>query len=166
MGTDVRQKAVREQALARQALERLPANSIVMADIGLGIFAFAYAVQQSQRSMLFGLSAGRAKKVLGGQKLGAGRRRKVKWEPSGHERKMYPGLPEGSAVKRWIHVCRHPKKRDKLLYFFTTLDRRPRQILALYGLRWNMETDLRSLKRTLELHQVAGKSRAMVEKET
>ena len=35
----------------------------------------------------------------------------------------------------------------------------------MYKLRWNIETDLRSLKRTLELHQVAGKSKDMVEKE-
>ena len=34
-----------------------------------------------------------------------------------------------------------------------------------YGLRWNIETDLRSLKRTVNLHQVTSKSQAMVEKE-
>ena len=36
-------------------------------------------------------------------------------------------------------------KRQKL-YFFTTLDLPPKQILELYGYRWNIETDLRSLK--------------------
>lgn len=158
-------KAVGEQALACQALERLPANAVVMADLGFGIFVFAYAVEQSRRPLLFRLSRERAGKVLGGQKLRAGRRRKVNWVSSKYERKTYPELPEEAVVKGWVHVCRHPQKRDELLYFFTTLDRRPRQILALYGLRWNMETDLRSLKRTLELHQVAGRSKDMVEKE-
>lgn len=52
-----------------------------------------------------------------------------------------------------------------MLYFFTTVDLKPRRILELYKLRWNIETDLRSLKRTVELHRVTSKSRAMVEKE-
>jgi len=35
--------------------------------------------------------------------------------------------------------------------------------LALHKLRWNVETDLRSLKRRVGLHQVTSKSKAMVE---
>jgi hypothetical protein len=54
------------------------------------------------------------------------------------------------------------ERRDAVL--FTNLDLKPKRILALYKLRWNIETDLRSLKRTLELHQVSGKSKDMVEK--
>lgn len=38
-------------------------------------------------------------------------------------------------------------------------------VVALYKLRWNIETDLRSLKRTVGLHQVFGKAVSMVEKE-
>jgi hypothetical protein len=52
-----------------------------------------------------------------------------------------------------------------MLFFFTTLDVKPKRILALYKLRWNIETDLRSLKRTVDLHQVTSKSQSMVEKE-
>jgi transposase len=52
-----------------------------------------------------------------------------------------------------------------MLFFFTTLNVKPKWILALYKLRWNIETDLRSLKRTVDLHQVTSKSQAMVEKE-
>jgi len=53
-----------------------------------------------------------------------------------------------------------------MLFFFTTLKVKPKRILALYKLRWNIETDLRSLKRTVDLHQVTSKSQAMVEKES
>src|ERR1035441_7236741 len=42
---------------------------------------------------------------------------------------------------------------------------KPRRILALYKLRWNIETYLRSLKRTVGLHQLTSKTRPMVEKE-
>ena len=115
--------------------------------------------------MLFRLNAVRAGKVLQGEVLRAGRRRKVAWEPSSRDRKSHPGAPEGAMVKGWVVACRHPDNKDEILYFFTTLDLKPKRILALYKLRWNIETDLRSLKRTLELHQVAGKSKDMVEKE-
>src|ERR1022692_3454272 len=43
--------AVGEQELARQALERLPTEAIVLADGNFGIFAFAYAVRQTQRPL-------------------------------------------------------------------------------------------------------------------
>lgn len=52
-----------------------------------------------------------------------------------------------------------------MLYFFTTLDVKPTRILALYKLRWNIETDLRSLKRTVGLHELTGRTPDMVEKE-
>jgi len=68
-------------------------------------------------------------------------------------------------VKGWVVACRHPHGNGEMLYFFTTLDLKPKCILALYKLRWNIETDLRSLKRTLELHQVTSKSKNMVEKD-
>jgi hypothetical protein len=59
-------RAASEQNLAGQALQRLPTDAIVMADINFGIFAFAYTVQQTQRPMLFRLNAVRAGKVLRG----------------------------------------------------------------------------------------------------
>ena len=61
--------------------------------------------------------------------------------------------------------CRNPARKSEILYFFTTLDLKPSRILALYKLRWNIETDLRSLKRTVDLHRIASKTKAMVEKE-
>ena len=158
-------RAIGEQELALQALQRLPVDAIVLADANFGIFWLAHTVQESQRPMLFRLTTARAHKVLSGKGLRAGRRRKVEWEASMSDRKAHPKLPEGAMVKGWMVACRHPEEKGEMLYFFTTLDLKPRRILALYKLRWNIETDLRSLKRTLELHQVTGKSKAMVEKE-
>jgi DDE family transposase len=158
-------RAVGEQELAREALQRLPADAVVLADGNFGIFAFAYAVQQTQRPMLFRLTATRAQKVLGGNGLRPGRRRKVEWEASRWDRQAHPGLPAGAVVKGWVVACRNPARQKEILYFFTTLDLKPRRILALYKLRWNVETDLRSLKRTVGLHQVTSKTKAMVEKD-
>lgn len=157
--------AVGEQKLAEEALQRLPSDAIVLADAGYGIFAFAYAVQQTRRLMIFRLTPTRAQKVLGGMGLRPGRRRKVRWEASRWDRGSHPDLPEGAVVEGWMVACRNPARRDEMLFFFTTLDVKPKRILELYGLRWNIETDLRSLKRTVNLHQVTSKSQAMVEKE-
>jgi hypothetical protein len=158
-------QAVGEQALAREALQRLPSDAIVLADCDFGIFAFAHAVQQTQRSMIFRLTAARTQKVLGGMGLRPGRRRKLKWEASRWDRSAHPDLPEGASVEGWVIACRNPAREGEMLFFFTTLDLKPKRILALYKLRWNIETDLRSLKRTVDLHQVTSKSQAMVEKE-
>ena len=55
-------------------------------------------------------------------------------------------------------------KKQKL-YFFTSLDLPAQRILELYGYRWNIETDLRSLKCEVRLHMLTAKSKDMVEKE-
>lgn len=158
-------KAVGEQQLAREALERLPSDAIVLGDGNFGIFAVAHAVQQTQRSMLFRLTAARAGKVLSGKGLRPGRRRKVKWTASRWDRQANADLPESALVQGWIIACRNPNRKQEMLYFFTTLDLKPTRILALYKLRWNIETDLRSLKRTLDLHRITSKTKDMVEKE-
>jgi putative transposase len=156
---------VSEQALARAALERLPADAVAMGDSGFGIFWFAYEVHQARRDGLLRLTVERALKVLHGAALRPGRRRKVEWEASAWERKSRPDLPPEAKVRGWVVACRNPGHNEELLYFFTTLDLPPKRILALYKLRWNIETDLRSLKRTLELHQLTSKTQSMVEKE-
>ena len=158
-------QAVSEQQLAEQALERLPADAIVMGDGNFGIFAFAHAVQKSQRSMLLRLTAARAHKVLGRSDLLPGTRRKVIWEPSSFERKHHPDLPPQATVAGWVVACQNPSRSGETLFFFTTLDYPPEEILALYKLRWNIETDLRSLKRTVDLQHIRSQSLAMVEKE-
>jgi hypothetical protein len=158
-------RAVGEQQLAREALQRLPADAIVMGDGNFGIFAFAYAVQQTQRPTLLRLTAARARKVLCGNGLRPGRRRQVDWEASRWDRTAPLSLPDGAVVKGWVIACRSPANNDEMLYFFTTLDVKPSRILALYKLRWNIETDLRSLKSTVDLHHLTSRSKAMAEKE-
>ena len=56
LGSDVGDTAVSEQALAEQALEKLPGDAVALGDGNFGIFAFAYAVQQSQRPLILRLT--------------------------------------------------------------------------------------------------------------
>ena len=56
-------------------------------------------------------------------------------------------------------------KSKQWLYLFTTSPLPALEVVALYGRRWNIETDLRSLKSTVQLHHIAAKSEEMMEKE-
>ena len=153
-----------EQALAREAVQRLPSDAVAMADSNFGIFWFAYEVQQSQRDMLLRLTPERAQKVLHSQIRRPGRRRKVQWMAGAQERRVHADLPSEAVVNGWVSACQNPDKKDEILYFFSSLDLIPKRILAIYKLRWNTGTDLRSLKRALELHQLTSKTNAMMEK--
>jgi len=155
---------VSEQALAKPGLGRLPADAVVLADCNFGIFEFAYAVQQSHRPMILRLTKVRAQKVLAAQPR-KGTDQKLVWRASDYDRKAHPELPSEASVEGRLLVCAHSSQPDKLLYLFTTLDLAAEEIRRLYQLRWNIETDLRSLKRTVGLHQLRGKSVEMVEKE-
>lgn len=158
-------QAVSEQSLAEQALERLPADAIVMGDGNFGIFAFGYAAHRSKRAVLLRLTLARWRKLLGARTLRPGRRQKIVWQPSAYERKMHAELSTQCALEGWVVACRNPSKPAEMLYFFTTLDCKPTRIAALYKLRWNIETDLRSLKRTVGLHQLSGRTPDVVDKE-
>jgi hypothetical protein len=156
--------AVSEQTLAEQVLERLPANAVVLSDSNFGIFSFARAVQQSQRPMVLRLTQARAQKILGSA-LTAGTDQKVVWQASDWDCRAHPQLPENASVEGRVMVYLHPARPNELIYLFTTLDLAAGEIFSLYKLRWNVETDLRSLKRTVGLHQLSSKSVAMAEKE-
>jgi hypothetical protein len=157
-------QAVGEQALAEQGLARLPIDALVLADGNFGIFAFAWAVQQSGRPMLFRLSKPRAQKILGSA-LVAGTDRRVVWKVSAWEQKQHSQLPAGASLEGRLVVCENPNRPGELLYLWTSLDLPAEELREIYKLRWNIETDLRSLKRTVGLPQLSGQSPEMVEKE-
>lgn len=156
--------AVSEQGLAAEALGTLPADAVVLGDGNFGIFYFAYSVQQSQRHSILRLTQVRAKKILGSE-LVAGTDRKVVWRASSWEQAAHPQLPPQASVEGRLIVCANPSRPDELLYLFTTLDLPVEEIVGIYKLRWNVETDFRSLKRTVGLQQLSSKSVEMVEKE-
>lgn len=155
--------AVSEQQLAEQVLARAPQGSVILGDGNFGVFSCAYAVVQHHDEVLFRLSQPRARKLSGG-KLEAGSTTQVCWRMSAQERKKHSELPAEAAVEGRLLVAalqgfRHP------LYLFTTLEGRAEDLVALYARRWQMELDLRALKRSMRLYHLYGKSRAAVEKE-
>ena len=107
----------------------------------------------------------RARRLVGPSFPQPGEQR-VRWQPSrwdGANRRHWP--PEAGVEGRVIAFRLGRGKSQEWLYLFTTLDWPAGQIIELYGRRWNVETDLRSLKRTVRLHHVTAKSTDMMEKE-
>lgn len=155
--------ALSEQALAEQLMGQVPPEAVLLGDRNFGIFATAFAATQRQRAVILRLTGVRAQ-CLGGHCLQAGTDREVVWCPSRWDRKHHPELPAEASVRGRLLVCGAPGWRQ-LVCLFTTLDCPAQEILDLYRLRWNIETDLRSLKQTVRLHRLTSKSQPMIEKE-
>ena len=160
-------EAVSEQALTETMLDRLDNASVVMGDINFGVFSVAYAASQRGHDMLFRLQPNRAAQLGRGLTLNPGTDQRVCWRPSDYERKRHPELPAGACVQGRIIVEQVTASNGEtvILYFFTTLDLEVKQLLQLYGDRWHVETDLRSLKQTLRLHTLRCQSPDMIAKE-
>jgi hypothetical protein len=159
--------AVSEQGLTKEIIGRLPAGCVVLGDRNFGVFSMAYAAQQQHHPCLFRLTEVRAGKLNGVVPPGAGSDKRIRWVPSREDRRSNPEIPAQASVEGRLLVFKirgQDGKRQKL-YLFTTLDLAAEEILRLYGYRWNIETDLRSLKREVRLHMLDAKSKAMVDKE-
>jgi hypothetical protein len=159
--------AVSEQELTECILDRLPDASVVMGDINFGVFTVAFATAQRGHDQLFRLQPNRAKVIGHGLPLGPATDVPVCWRPSAYERKQHPDLPADACVQGRLIVQQVVASNGAilLLYFFTTLPLGVEYILQLYGQRWDIETDLRSLKQTLNLQMLRCHSVDMVAKE-
>jgi hypothetical protein len=157
-------KAVSEQELAEQALAALPSNAVLIGDRNFGIFATAHAAQQRGLAMVLRLTKVRAGRLT--KELFRSGEHTVRWQPSRWDGGGQRRWPADAAVAGRLIVIRLRQGRFKeWLYLFTTLDWEAERILELYGRRWNIETDLRSLKGTVRLQHMAARSSDMLEKE-
>lgn len=158
-------QAVSEQGLAKVIIGRLPAGCGVMGDRNFGVFSMAYAATQQNHPCLLRLTAARAGKLNGGLPPCARTDKRIRWVPSREDRRNNPEIPAQADVEGRLLAfkIRGQDGKWQKLYLFTTLDLP--EILRLYGYRWNIETDLRSLKREVRLHMLEAQSPAMVDKE-
>jgi hypothetical protein len=160
--------AVSEQGLAKEMLDRLPAECGIMGDRNFGIFSMAYHAAARNRPVLFRLTEVRARKLNGGGIAPPARTDKeICWRPSREDLRSNPEIGATAAVAGRLlafTVGDSEGKRQKL-YFFTTFTPPPEEILRAYGYRWNIETDLRSLKREVRLHMLDVRSPDMADKE-
>jgi hypothetical protein len=160
-------EAVSEQALTEQMLDRFPHQSVFMGDINFGVFTVAFATTQRGHDVLFRLQPSRAAVVGRGLALQSGLDREVCWRPSAYERKRHPELPADASVRGRLIVQEVAASDGSrvTLYLFTTLGLTAEQLVHLYGQRWDVETDLRALKRTVDLQALHCHSVDMIAKE-
>jgi hypothetical protein len=159
------EKAVSEQALAEQAIEQLPAEAVVMGDRNFGIFSMAYAAQHREHPVVLRLTQERAYK-LAGKPISRAGEQEVVWRPSRWDKPKKTPWPAEAMIRGRLIAARVGRGKSKQwLYLFTTLGLPAEEIVQLYGQRWPIETDLRSLKHTVRLQHIAAKDVDTMEKE-
>lgn len=155
--------AVSEQGLAETLIDRLPPLSVLIGDRNFGVFSTAWRAHSGGHSVLVRLTEARAKR-LSGDALAPGSDRKVTWEPSREDRRAHPELPTEARIQGRLIVAR-PTGTKETLYLFTTLEEPAEEVVLLYRERWNIETDLRSLKEQVRLHTIPARSPDLVASE-
>jgi putative transposase len=160
-------QAVSEQQLVETAMDRLPKGAALVGDANFGVFSVAYAAAQREHPVVLRLTRVRAVHLAGGP-LQDGLDRPIVWKPTREDRRSHPRLPADACVRGRLIVRQVQPSNGAaafLLCLFTTLSADQDEVLNLYGQRWNIETDLRSLKSTLQLEQLSCTTSEMVAKE-
>lgn len=159
--------SISEQQLTEKLLERLPCGAAVMGDQNFGVFSVAWAAQRHGHPVLLRLTPARRKYAFGSVEGGETDSRVV-WKPSRHDRKKHPEFPLDACIHgRLIDGTVFPSDGSGpiQLHLFTTLDLPAEDIVRIYGLRWNVETDLRTIKKTIRLEMLNCRTPEMVAKE-
>jgi len=158
--------SVSEQAMAHKLIERLPPGCGVIADRNFGILQVAHALRD--RPMLVRLTDVRAKALLKGKgTLEQDADFLHEWRPSAWERSHHKEFRDMVVPGRIVirHVLGPKGKRVRVCLFTNDLSSSPEELTLLYTRRWNVETDLRTLKQTMDLELVRARSPEMVAKE-
>jgi hypothetical protein len=158
------QAAVSEQELAEKIMGQLPAGARLVADRNFGVFWMAYEAQQRGLGVVLRLTKERAFKLAGA--ISQSGETPVVWKRSRHDGgKRRHFAAEAEVAGRVIATRIGRGQSQEWLYLFTTVDGPWQQVVDLYGRRGEIETDLRYLKRTVNLHHIQARSVEMLEKE-
>jgi len=159
-----------EPALAVTVLRQDPhPQSLYVGDRIFGVYRVAQVAQAVGHDVLLRLEERTAKRLWrqaeGSAEWHSGQEGRVAWWPT-PETQVEPGLPLDPIRGRVIFVrLVKPGFRPIALHLFTTLlslDEYPVEALvALYGLRWEVELDYRHLKMTLQMATFEVQSAAM-----
>ena len=155
-------EAVGEQELVARAAGQLPAGSVMIGDRNFGVFSVGWAVTRHGHDLVVRLTRSRAGRIFKNLKTGVDE--PILWEPTREDRKGHPDLPEDAQLQGRLIVIESETGQEPL-YLFTTLKETAETVAALYQERWQIETDLRSLKEQVRLHTISAKTPAMAEAE-
>lgn len=158
-----------EQALAVQLILQAAKRVLYIGDRNFGVWRVARATQQAGGHALVRLTTVRARRLWGRKRLPAFLDQAAVWSPTAHDQ-VDPGLHKEPVPGRLLIVQAHRRGfRPQTLYLFTTLTDLtrypPKRLLELYGWRWRVELDFRTVKSTMKMDQSQVKSAEMVRKE-
>ena len=159
VGAKFGDRAVSETALAGAVMDRLPADSVVMADAGFGIFAVAWEARRRGLGFVFRLTAQRAKayrrtarEVASGDGGWTGER---VWRPSAKERRAHPEWPADAELVVRMHEVRLPS--GGTLTAVTDQTGTATEVGEWYRQRGLVEVDIRNLKVVLDSERMAAR---------
>ncbi len=169
-GPQYGRKAVSEQELAARAIVHLPTGSVVLGDRNFGVFSTAYHAEQAGLQSVVRLTAVRAKALMGSAIARSGdysvRWRASRWDGRKKNSSQPRPWPADAGIEGRLIAWRVGRgRRKQWLYLFTTTSLPAEELVALYGRRWQIESDLRSLKQTVRLQHISAHSADMMEKE-
>ena len=159
--------AVSETALVRDVFAQLPADGIVMADSGFGIFAVAWDAHQAHRDFVFRMTESRFATLRRNATVIERGSNSVtyslSWHPSPWERKVHHDLPSDAVIEVHLHEVH---VHDTLtLCLVTSLRHSAQELSELYRRRGDIEIDIRNLKVVLNTERLAARSVEMFHKE-
>jgi len=153
-------------------IKRLPANSILLADSGYGIFRVVYRCTVAKHKVIFRLNNSRFKSMVRSARLvntvDGIQKYELLWKPSVKDLKCNPELPRDAQVLVTIYskVRYNLQGKEEALHVVSQMDLEPAEAMAAYAQRYNrIENDIRDLKVTLNLEQIRAQSDEMVRKE-
>jgi hypothetical protein len=164
-GNDNTSEAEQIESLAK----RIPANSILLADSGYGIFRVVYRChQESKQHLLCRLTNSRFKPMKKNAKLISNENGiehyRLHWKPSVKDRSANPDLPEDASIT--VEIYRKILDDGEPLNLISTLALDPAEAVKIYSLRYTaVEHDIRDIKTTLNLERMSAQSDEMVRKE-
>lgn len=156
-----------EAKQAEIVIERLPKDSIVMADSGFGIFSVAFRCQAEGKQFILRLTKQRYKALVKLATLheeGDGYRTyHLIWKPSAKERGKHPHLAADAAVEVFIHQV--DLGNGTTLELVTNVEADAKSVAATYQRRYDVEFDIRDLKVTMDTENIRAKSVDTMKKE-
>ena len=146
---------------------RIRANSLFLADAGLGTTSVACALAGAGHHILFRLTKARFKSLCRGAeaicRTARGVRYRLTWVPSWKNHATRPDLPAGARLEVEMHEVE--LDNDERLYLVTTLRVASETAAKFYGRRYDVEHDIRDLKVSLGIERIRDKSDDLVQKE-
>lgn len=156
-----------EAVQAHRIVKQLPANSIVMADAGFGIYSVAHHTTEAGHDFLFRLTKSRFKSLCRRAELiDEGPTHKtyhLLWKPTAKDRKSTPGLSKDASIEVVVHEVEI--NSGVTLYLVSNLELDGLTASELYCRRYDVEFDIRDLKVTMDAENIRAKSVEMFKKE-